>query len=128
MSRSSVELEYKNLAFTVVELTWIICLITNLKIQIQLPVTVFSDSKAAIRMIVYFVYHERTKHIEIGCHLLRKKVQQGLTKTEYVSTHDQPVDALTKGLNRVQHDYLVLSASRRSYLVKLVKVVSRQLE
>ncbi|WMV14927.1 hypothetical protein MTR67_008312, partial [Solanum verrucosum] len=107
VSRSSAELEYRSLAFTVAKLTWIVGLITDLDVQVQLPVTIFSDSKAAIQMAANPMYHERTKHIEIGCHFIREKIQQGLIKTQYISTHDQPADVLTKSLNKVQHVYLI---------------------
>lgn len=47
------------------------------------------------------------KHIEINCHFIREKIQRGLMKIEYVSTHDQPIDALSKSLNRVYYEYLM---------------------
>lgn len=40
ISRSAAESEYISLTSTVAELTWIVSLITNLGVQIQLPVSV----------------------------------------------------------------------------------------
>ncbi|PHT73444.1 hypothetical protein T459_24229 [Capsicum annuum] len=70
-SRSSAESEYRSLASTIAELTWLIGLIKDLQVPLQLPVTIFCDSKATLQMTENPVYHERTKHIEIDCHFIR---------------------------------------------------------
>lgn len=63
VSKSSAEAEYRSLASTVSELIWLLGLVREIEVEVQLPVQVYSDSKAAIQIVVNLVYHERTKHI-----------------------------------------------------------------
>ncbi|WMV35038.1 hypothetical protein MTR67_028423 [Solanum verrucosum] len=107
VSRSSAEAEYRSLASIVAELVWLVGMLKDLKAEIQLPVQVYSDNKSAIQLASNPVHHGCTKHIEIDCHFIREKLQQGLIKIVYISTQNQPTDLLTKGLNKPQHDYLL---------------------
>lgn len=47
-SRSSAEAEYKSIATTVTEIIWLLDLMKDLGFEVQKPVNVFTDSKAAI--------------------------------------------------------------------------------
>lgn len=90
ISRSSAEAEYRSLASTVAELTWLLGLFKELGVTLQLPVAMHCASKAAIQIAVNPVFHDRTKHIDINCHFIREKVLQGLVLPVYLSSVEQP--------------------------------------
>ena len=89
------------------EITWLLGLFKELGVNVQLPITIFSDSKSAIQLAATPFFHEIIKHIEIDCHFIRDKIKAGTIDTAYVHTQQQLADLLTKGLSQVQHSYLL---------------------
>ncbi|KAL2247815.1 UNVERIFIED_CONTAM: Retrovirus-related Pol polyprotein from transposon RE2 [Sesamum indicum] len=98
VSRSSAEAEYRSMASTVCEITWINNVLKALGINVQTPVAFYCDNKAAIHITENPVFHERTKHVEIDCHLVRDKYKEGLILPTYVSSKQQLADLFTKSL------------------------------
>jgi hypothetical protein len=78
VSRSSSEAEYRALARLSCELQWLQYLFQDLEIFIEQPSLVYCDNKSAIYLAHNPIFHERTKHIEINCHVIREKIQNGL--------------------------------------------------
>ncbi|XP_019261873.1 PREDICTED: uncharacterized protein LOC109239744 [Nicotiana attenuata] len=78
ISLSSTEAEYRALSKVVAELTWLTRLLPDLSVSVSYPVSVFCDNQATIHITRNPVFHERTKHIEVGCHFVRKKLADGL--------------------------------------------------
>ncbi|KAL2237190.1 UNVERIFIED_CONTAM: Retrovirus-related Pol polyprotein from transposon RE2 [Sesamum indicum] len=70
ISRSTVEAEYRSLAAAVCELRWVSYIQTDLGVSTSLPIELLYDSKASLHILVDPVFHKRTKHIELDCHLL----------------------------------------------------------
>ncbi|XP_019154279.1 PREDICTED: uncharacterized protein LOC109150751 [Ipomoea nil] len=98
VSRSSSEAEYRALAATVCEIQWITFLLRDLQAQLNKPAALFCDNKSAIAIAENHVFHERTKHLDIDCHIVREKISQGLVKLLSVSSAAQVADGFTKAL------------------------------
>ena len=98
VAKSSAEAEYRAMAHTSCELMWIKHLLEELKFVVKLPMTMHCDNQAAIYIASNPVFHERTKHIEVDCHITREKVEDGVIATPYDSTRIQIADMSTKAL------------------------------
>ncbi|XP_019056677.1 PREDICTED: uncharacterized protein LOC109116185 [Tarenaya hassleriana] len=96
VARSSAEAEYRAMANTTCELIWLKHLLDDLGISCILPMPLHCDNQAALHIAANSVFHERKKHIEVDCHLIREKVAQGLIATEYARSSEQLADIFTK--------------------------------
>ena len=95
------------MASTVCELQWISYVLKDLKIKLPQPIPLWVDNKAAIHITSNPVFHERTKHLDIDCHIVRNKYLEGFITPSYVSTKCQIADVLTKALPKPQFMELV---------------------
>jgi len=78
VSRSSSEVEYRALITTTCELQWLTYLITNLHVKDFLPSALYCDNQAARHIAHNLSFHERTKHINLFCHVVREKLKEKL--------------------------------------------------
>ncbi|XP_047270485.1 uncharacterized protein LOC124899595 [Capsicum annuum] len=99
----SAEAEYRSLRKVVGELVWLSRLLEELIVSAPKPYAVFCDNQSALHFTKNPVFHERTKHIEVDCHFIRNKLQEGLVSLHHVATADQLADVLTKALMGVKH-------------------------
>ncbi|KAJ0745776.1 putative RNA-directed DNA polymerase [Helianthus annuus] len=98
VSRSSTESEYKALADTVAELTWLETLLRELCVPMSSVPTLWCDNLGATYMSANPVFHARTKHVEVDFHFVREKVAQGRLCVQFIKTDDQIADVFTKPL------------------------------
>ncbi|EOY19798.1 Uncharacterized protein TCM_045138 [Theobroma cacao] len=98
VARSSAEAKYRCMASTCCEVVWLKHLLSDFGIECIDVVILYSDSQSAIHINKNPVFHERTKHIELDCHFIKKKVLEGIIKPMYMSTNLQLADMFTKAL------------------------------
>ena len=84
------------------EIMWLIALFKTFGVHHTQPAYLYCDSKAALYIATNPVYQERTKHVEVDCHCIREKIQDGVIKTFHIPTRHQMADFFTKTLGQKQ--------------------------
>ncbi|CAL2241017.1 unnamed protein product [Prunus armeniaca] len=107
VSRSSAEAEYRAMAHATCEITWLRYLLQDFQVNIQEPDVLHCDNQAALHIATNPVFHERTKHIELDCHLVREKIQFGMITAAYTPSSHQLVDIFTKPLGRDSFNMII---------------------
>ncbi|KAB2617188.1 hypothetical protein D8674_013057 [Pyrus ussuriensis x Pyrus communis] len=106
VSRSSSEAEYRQLAYTTAELSWLRSLFRDLQLHLSCP-TIWCDNISSIALASNPVFHSRTKHLEVDYHYVREKVVRGQLMVNYICSQDQIADLFTKGLSAMRFNLLV---------------------
>ncbi|KAL2237824.1 UNVERIFIED_CONTAM: Retrovirus-related Pol polyprotein from transposon RE1 [Sesamum indicum] len=107
VSRSSAEAEYRSMATTTCELMWISNLLQELQVHSPTPIKLHCDNQAALYITANPVFHKRTKHIEIDCHIVRDKYKQGFILPLHISSRLQTADIFTKALPGPRFMFLI---------------------
>jgi hypothetical protein len=95
---STTEAEYVAASSAAREIVWVTALLHELGINIG-TVPLHCDNQGAIDLGKLVRYRPRTKHIGTRFHYVRECIDAGIIDLQYISTHDQLADALTKPLS-----------------------------
>ena len=63
-------------------------------------------NQLAIQLAKHPTFHPRTKHIPLHYHKIMDSVEKGLVNIEYVPTHQQLANIMTKPLSKDKFNYL----------------------
>lgn len=107
VSKSSTEAEYRAMSSTSSELVWLQRLLKDFGIPLQFPTPLYCDNESAAKIASNPVFHERTKHIEVDCHFVREKYEQGLISLPHVPSKDQLADFFTKSQTKSRHNHFI---------------------
>ncbi|KAK3026172.1 hypothetical protein RJ639_040559 [Escallonia herrerae] len=99
VSRSSTESEYCALADTTAELVWLRWLLGDMGVSFDSATPIHCDSQSAIPITHNDIFHERTKHIKIDCHVTRTHLTRGILQLIPVSFSNQLTDVFTKSFS-----------------------------
>ena len=93
---SSAEAKFRGMAKGICEMLWL----RELLIEVGYPpidaIRLLCDNKAAIALAHNPVQHDRTKHVEVDRHFIKKKVKSKTIHIPFMKIKDQLVDILTK--------------------------------
>lgn len=87
VSRSSTEAEYRTLASTASELTWLSFIFRDLKIKQNKPAVLHCDNLSAVQLTANHVLHGRSKHFETDYHYVRERVALGFWRFDISLLH-----------------------------------------
>jgi len=101
ISKSSCEGEYRAKTIVTCEIQWLNYLLRDFKVPFEQPSLLYCDNDSTRYIAANPVFHERTKHIEIDCHVVREKLKKGLIHLLPISTTEQLTDIYTKAFLRI---------------------------
>eukprot|EP00253_Pinus_taeda_P021847 PITA_21847 len=100
ISLSSAEAEYCGAVEASKEALWLRQILSELGFEQQHPTTLWCDNQSAIQLCKDPVQHQRSKHIELHMHFIRKLIHDHVLEVQYCSTDDQVADIFHKGSHR----------------------------
>eukprot|EP00253_Pinus_taeda_P029567 PITA_29567 len=102
ISLSSAEAEYRGAVEASKEALWLREILSELGFEQQHPTTLWCDNQSAIQLCKDPVQHQRSKHIELYMHFIRKLIHDHVLEVQYCSTDDQVADIFTKALTEAK--------------------------
>jgi hypothetical protein len=95
------------MASTTKEIVWLRWLLADMGICFSHPTLMYCDNQSSIQIAHNSVFHERTKYIEIDCHLTRHHLKHGTIALPFVPSSLQIADFFTKAHSISRFRFLV---------------------
>ncbi|KAL0303759.1 UNVERIFIED_CONTAM: Retrovirus-related Pol polyprotein from transposon RE2 [Sesamum radiatum] len=94
VSRSTTEAEYRSMAATVCESKWLSFILSDFGISLALLIQLFCDNQAALHIMANPVFHERTKHVDLDCHVVWDAFKNGFVAPSHIHSLCRPLICL----------------------------------
>jgi hypothetical protein len=101
---SSTEAEYIAMSNVCKEIMFIIQLLQQMKLKVNLPAILNVDNMGAIYLSSSQMSSQRTKHIDIRHHGMKEYIEDGFIKVVFVRSEDNDSDIFTKNLGYDLHN------------------------
>jgi hypothetical protein len=97
---SSTEAEYMAITHAIQKGLWLCSMFNELHIPLSLPVIIHIDNTGTITLLKEAKNHIRSKHIDVHYHFIRGHIERGTFLPEWLPSHRNMADILTKALPR----------------------------
>lgn len=87
VSLSSIEIEYRSMAFSVCELKWLSYLLKQFHLQPILSIPFYCDNKAALHIASNPFFHMKEPNTSTFCHVVREHLQKGFVGPQTHTSH-----------------------------------------
>jgi len=112
VSRSSTEAKYRATATITLEFRWLRDLLCDMSVSVVTSVPMHCDNKSVIIIASKPVFHDRTKHIEIHCHIIRQEYEKRHDHSSlYVPSRTQLAYLFTKAQTSTQFRQILFKLS-----------------
>ena len=95
------------MALGICELMWLKGLLRELQVNLENPMRLYCDNKAAVSIAHNLVQHNKTKHVEIDRYFIKEKIDSGLICTLFIASKLQLADVFTKGVQNPTFNSMV---------------------
>jgi hypothetical protein len=103
---SSAKAKYRSVVNTSQEALLLRQLLSEFGFQHQHPTNLWCDNQSAIKLAKYPIQHQRSKHIELHMHFIRKLIHDQVIEVLIFPIEDQVADIFTKSLTEAKFSKL----------------------
>ena len=93
---STCEAEYVVATSSVCHAIWLRNLLKELQMLQDEAMKIFVDNKSTLALVKNPIFHDQSKHINTGYHFIRECIARKEVHLEFVESHDQVANILTK--------------------------------
>jgi hypothetical protein len=89
------------------KIVWLCWLLADIRVSFSHPTPMYCNNQSSIQITHNSVFHERTKYIEIDCHLTHHHLKHGTITLPFVSSSLQIADFFTK-VHSISHFHFLV--------------------